>query len=217
MSERKTAGELSRQASSDSTKYDPLEVGHALKEDVEAQLYEAARRHRHIFDEKEYCVGFVIAGDPLIKNLMRRKFFATLFLPKPRPNQSIFLYDKERDEITKRLWVLPDAEMMAVLSENSLVSHQYRTMKMWSDAFFKGWVYEKETDRWINTRPHHFFDVIRRESNIKMLSESEYLEANREKLIQSLGDDTPPPDADAFDFSKVNPPKVTNSKDIVFN
>jgi hypothetical protein len=66
-----TAGALAYKASYDPTSYDSLEVGHALTEDIAKELAICAQRHRTIFDEDEYCVGYVIAGDPLIKNLMR--------------------------------------------------------------------------------------------------------------------------------------------------
>lgn len=136
MARRKTAGELSLKASSDTTKYDYLEVGHALTDDIGKELMLCAQRHNKIFDEQEFCVGYVIASDPLIKNVMRRKFFAMLYLPSPRPNQAVFLYNKTKDQFTKRLWVLPAADVMSLLSEKTIVNKEFITMKAWSDAFF---------------------------------------------------------------------------------
>lgn len=201
MNKRKTAGELSLKASSDSTRYDSLEVGHALTDDISNELITCARRHREIFDEKEYCVGYVIAGDPLIKNVMRRKFFAMLYLPSPRPNQAVFLYNKVKDEITKRLWVLPNSLTMAELSECKFVAPQWKTMKAWSDAFFAG----------------SFWHFIRDQHGINLLSEHEYLNANREKLIQAGGQEVQSATPEPFDFSKVSVNKIVDTNTAVVN
>ena len=189
-----TAGSLSYKASHDSTSYDSLEVGHALTEDIAKELEICARRHREIFDEDEYCVGYVLAGDPLIKNLMRRKFFAFLYLPSPRPNQTVFLYNKRMDQFTKRLWTLPNAWSMACLSELTFVEHAWKEMKGWCDAFYKG----------------KFWEHIRKQHNISMLSEIEYLNANREKLIKAGCQETQSFSTDPFDFSKITVNKIVN-------
>jgi len=212
MVRRKTAGELSLQASSDKTRYDPLEVGHALTDDIMPQLRECINTHNAIFDENEYCVGFLIATDPLIKGVMRRKFFAMLYLPSPRPNQSVFLYNKAKDRIVKRLWVLPSASVMAKLSDMDIVDQKYATMKAWSDAFFHGWKYEKVTNSAINTTPNHFFNFIRKQHDINMLSEKEYLEANREKLIQAGCKVAETKPSEPFDFSKISIKKIVDTK-----
>ena len=70
-----TAGELSQKVQADTTIYNALEVGHAMADDIGEQLYESARKHATIIDEPEYCVVMIIAKDPLIKNLIRRKFY----------------------------------------------------------------------------------------------------------------------------------------------
>jgi len=189
---RKTAGEQSVKAASDTTKYDALEVGHALTHDIAKQLMICAYRHEAIFDEDEYCVGYVIAGDPLIHNVMRRKFFAFLYLPSPRPNQAVFLYNKRKQQFTKRLWTLPNALTMAELSEMSYVHKNYREMKGWCDAFFK----------------LKFWPYIRKQHGITMLSESEYLNANREELIKASPEQVKPSGPEPFDFSKIAVNKV---------
>ena len=196
MKKRKTAGELSLQASRDTTKYDALEVGHALTDDIKDQLEICIRKHNTIFDENRYCVGFVIAGDPLIKNLMRRKFFAYLYLPSPRPNQSVFLYNKLSDKIEKRLWVLPNAATMACLSELQVVDPKFKTMKAWSDAFFDG----------------KFWEFIRKQHDIDMLSEIEYLRANREELIKAGCKEIDSNFSEPFDFSKISIDKIVDTK-----
>ena len=82
-----TAGELSRKANRDTTKYEALEVGHAMADDIDVHLRESIEKHRNIIDENEFCVVMIIAKDPLIPNLIRRKFYCWPYLPKPRPNQ----------------------------------------------------------------------------------------------------------------------------------
>src|ERR1700704_428102 len=101
---RQTAGELSLKAKSDTTKYDALEIGHALADDIMPQLRQCIENHKTIIDENEFCIVMLISKDTLISNLQRRKFYAWPFLPKPRPNQSVFLYNKGLDRITHRLW-----------------------------------------------------------------------------------------------------------------
>jgi hypothetical protein len=196
-----TAGEKAFKAASDTTKYDALEVGHALTNDIAKELMTCALRHEKIFDEDEYCVGYVIAGDPLIHNLMRRKFFAFLYLPSPRPNQSVFLYNKKLQRFTKRLWTLPNALTMAELSEMSVVDYTYREMKEWSDAFFK----------------LKFWPFIRRQHNINLLSESEYLNAHREELIKASPQQLDTPPAQPFDFSKITVNQVVDPQEIIPN
>jgi len=166
---RISAGELSKKALSDQTKYNALEVGHAMADDIEKHLYEAAQKYRSMIDEKEYCVVMIVAKDPLIKNLVRRKFYCWPYLPKPRPNQAVFLYNKSLGLITKRLWVLPSDMVMAELSEMPFVDLRYRTMQAWSIAFFQG----------------KFWEYIRYEHQIDMLSEHEYFLQHRQELIES--------------------------------
>jgi hypothetical protein len=201
MSRRETAGALAIKAASDSTKYDALEVGHALTEDIAEQLAICAQRHRSIFDEDQYCVGYVLASDPLIKGVMRRKFFAFLYLPSPRPNQAVFLYDKRWDRFVKRLWTLPNYITMAELSEMTTVDPQFKEMKGWCDAFYA----------------FKFWEHIRKQHNIDMLSESEYLNANREKLIKAGCKEIKSPITESFDFGKITANKIVNTDEALLN
>lgn len=195
MAKRKTAGQLSVKAASDTTKYDPLEVGHALTDDILDQLRICAERYDKIFDEEFYCLILIIAGDPLIKNARRHKYAAFLYLPQPRPQQVVFLYNKKTKDI-KRLWSMPDAKVMATISEMKRVAPQWLQTKGWCDAFFDG----------------VFFEYIRKEHDITMLSESEYLNANREELIKAGCKERHPTLPDAFDFSKIAVNKIVDTK-----
>lgn len=199
---RITAGELSKKALSDKTKYDSLEVGHAMADDIQVHLRECIEKHRNIINEDEFCVVMVIAKDPLIKNLIRRKFYCWPYLPSPRPNQAVFLYNKPQDKITKRLWVLPSDMVMAELAGSQIVVHKrYATMQAWSVAFFKG----------------TFWEYIRHEHKIDMPSEKEYLDAHRDELIKAgckIPDST---FSEPFDFSKVAIEKVVDTQTALVN
>lgn len=200
MKKRKTAGELSKKALSDTTKYDSREVGHAMADDIEKQLYESVQKHKNIIMEDEFCVVMVIAKDPLIKNLIRRKFYCWPYLPKPRPNQAVFLYDKRKDKITKRLWVLPSDMVMAELAGTDIIVHKkYQTMQAWSVAFFKG----------------TFWEYIRHEHNINMPSEHEYFLQHREELIKAGCKIPDASSSEPFDFSKIHIEKIVDTQTAV--
>lgn len=185
---RKTAGELSQKALSDNTKYLAREVGEAMCHDVDAQLRECIEKNRDLIDEDEFCLVRVIATDPLIKPLKRIKYYAWPYLPSPRPNQCVFLYNKPLDRIMKRLWVLPNAMLMAKLASTmELVDKEYQTMQAWTVAFYKG----------------TFWDYVRHDQEIDMLSETEYLAAHREELIQAGCQVPASRITEPFDFSKI--------------
>jgi hypothetical protein len=214
---RKTAGELSLKALADNTKYDPLEVGHALTEDIYEQLCICAERHEKVFGEDEFFLVIIVAGDPLIKNVRRHKYCALLFLPQPRPQQTIFLYNRHTQKF-RRLWSLPDAKTMAVVDTMDYVAPQWENTKRWVRYFYAG----------------NFFNDIRHETGITHLSEKEFIEdtyaeeivrqarlkdlderdslnANREKSIEPVFKDSAPGLSNPFDFSKIMTNQVINS------
>lgn len=188
MTRRKIASELSKQALSDNTKYDAKEVAYAWTDDIYGQLLESIGLYRDKIDQDEFCVVMVIAGDPLLVNLRRRKFYCWPYLPSPRPNQAVFLYNKRLDRITKRLWVLPNEKAMAIFAtQNLVVKKEHVTMKKWSISFFRG----------------TFWRDIRKQHDIKMLSQEEFDQLNREELIKAGLQDREPRPAEPFDFSKI--------------
>ncbi len=203
---RISAGELSRKALSDTTNYKAIDIGHAMADDIDKHLEECIETHLKYVDEEgknpfqmldQFCVVMVIAKDNLIKNLIRRKFYCSPFLPSPRPNQAVFLYSASQGRITRRLWVLPSDMVMAELAELAIVDKQYKTMQAWSVAFFEG----------------KFWEYIRYESGTTMLSQQEYMSKHREELIQSGcklfdADYTQP-----FDFDKINIEKVIDTQE----
>lgn len=196
-----TAGEMCLKAHRDTTKIDPLEIGYVLTETVAKELAECVRKYDPIYNEDEYCVVRVLAGDPLLCNLKRIKYYGYLYLPSPRPNQTVFLWSKRWQRFTKRLWTLPNAWTMAKLSESLVAPEGYKEMKEWSDAFFG----------------RRFWSFIRKQHKITMLSEIEYLKTHREELIKSGCKDGKPDTAEPFDFSKVAVNKIIDPGKSFFN
>jgi len=196
-----TAGQIQNKLNKDTTKYDALELGHWMAEDIEEQLYQAAHTYENMIGENEYCVVMLLAKDPLLKNVIRRKFYCWPYLPSPRPNQAVFLYDKRKQRITKRLWILPSDMVMAELSSLAVVDKRYKTMQAWSIAFFQG----------------KFWEYIRYEHNIDMLSELEYMSKHREELIKAGCKIPASHDPEPFDFSKIGIKKVVDAEIPVSN
>ncbi len=202
MTERLTAGELARKASQDTTKYLAREVGEAICDKTYDNLVDCLRYYNQIYDEDEYCLVMQKATDPLIKGVIRRKFYGWLYLPSPRPDQAVFLYNKRSDTITKRLWVLPNPILMAKLAtSNVIVPKEYETMQAWTVAFYKG----------------VFWEYIRHEHNIDMLSESEYISAHREELIKAGCKIPDSSFSEPFDFDKVSIEKIVDTQAAVIN
>ncbi len=93
---------------------------------------------------------------------MRVKYFALPWLPKPRPDQSCFLYDSGK--IT-HLWSLPNSKTMGELSSLDIVHERYKRVKKWCDSFFD----------------LTFWEDIREEHGFKGLSEEEMVARQPEK------------------------------------
>lgn len=191
----KTVGEASLKASADRSRYDPLELGYAMTEDVGLQVAQCAKRHEPIIDEVEYFIVLQRASDCMIKQVVRHKYYAYPFMPSPRPEQAVWLYNKKNEKI-RFLWSLPSPKVMAVISEMPRVDARWQRTKAWCDAFYK----------------KKFWEFIREQHKIKHLSEIEFLEANREKLVKMCSEDSAPLTSDTFDFSKVSINNVVDTQ-----
>ena len=200
MAKRKTAGELSLKASSDNTVYDPLEVGYAVCDDVINQLHICGLRHASLFDEDQYFLMLIIAGDPLIHGVKRHKYAAFIHMPSPRPEQSVYLYTKSTQKI-KRLWSLPNAKIMAIISETPYVDKKWQMTKKWCDSFFN----------------KTFWEDIRHQYGITHLSEHEYLNAHREELIKAGCKESETLIPQPFDFSKITIDQIIDTKTAIAN
>lgn len=198
---RETAGSLSNKAKKDYHDYNLLELGHAVTDDVIDEMRKCREIHNKIFEEDEYCLVRQPADDCLINNAKRYKYYGWLYLPKPRPDQMVWLYNKPLDQFVKCLWILPSAARMAqLITTKCIVPKEYKRMQAWSLAFDKG----------------TFWEYIRYEHNITMPSEHEYFLANREKLIQAGCKIPTPDDTDPFDFSKIQVNKVEDTTNTIF-
>ena len=194
--EHVTAGQLQKKAKADSTDYNLLELGHGVVDEIHEELRKCRENYNKIFDEDEYCIVRQGALDPLLCTVKRYKYYGWLYLPKPRPDQTVFLYNKATDTFTKRLWSLPSAARMAQLaSTTTIVPKEYKEMQAWSVAFFKG----------------TFWEFIRYQHGIKNFSESEYLDAHRNELLKASGQLPPADVSEAFDFSKIEVKNVMDS------
>jgi hypothetical protein len=92
--------------------------------------------------------------------------------------------------------------VMAELAGTRIVVHnRYATMQAWSVAFFKG----------------TFWEYIRHEHAINMLSEHEYFLAHQDELIKA-GCKLPDPNfSETFDFTKICIEKVVDTQITVSN
>ena len=192
---RQTAGQLSLKAREDTTKYDLLEVGHALTDDIIEQLQICAERHDKIIGEDEYFLVMIVAGDPLILGIRRHKYCALMFLPQPRPQQVVFLYNRHTQQI-RRLWSMPDAKVMAVIGTMTRVDKRWQQTKGWVDAFYAG----------------KFFEYIRQETGIKHLSEREFLDLHSKEIVEFAPQQLDSVIPDAFDFSKISIDHIVNTQ-----
>lgn len=200
--DRITAGELSKKALSDLTDYNLLELGHAIVDQIHEELCECREIYNKMIDEDEYCIVRQSATDCLITGVKRFKYFGWPYLPSPRPDQNVFLYNKPLDTFKKRLWSLPSAARMAQLaSTTTLVPKEYQEMQAWSVAFFKG----------------TFWEFIRYQHDIDMLSEHEYFLKHRNELIQAGCKIPDSSCSDPFDFSKIAIEKIIDTQATVTN
>lgn len=196
-----TAGQLANKALKDNTRYQAYEVGEAIVSDDGKQFEKIINTYRDMIGEDEFCAVKLIAEDPLLKNLKRQKFYCWPYLPSPRPNQAVFLYNKKTDKM-KRLWVLPNALTMAELASVTYRVHpSWETMQAWSVAFFKG----------------NFWQFIRWQHGIDMLSQEEFIALHRDELIKAGSQLFNPDRAEPFDFSKIGPDKVIDADDSSIN
>jgi len=194
MSEGATAGQLAAQAARDETSYCGYEVADEMCKDIERQVQICIQRHLDYFEEiQQFCVVMLYASDCVLTNLKRRKFYGFPFLPKPRPSQTVWLYDKPSDTY-RMLWCLPSADTLATLTMTTYVAEPYRRMQQWSKWFYKPGFYQK----------------IREQHGIKMVSEEEHLEAIRKKGTKSAGEDMSPLVSNPFDAARVNPEQAVD-------
>lgn len=213
------ASELSKKALLDEHPYDPLEVAHASLDEATLNLYKCAELHDQnkwfqYFDEFCVCIFFT-EGEGLLKNLRRQKFCAFPYLPDPRPQQAVFLFNRVKQTFT-RLWCLPNAAVMAICSEMTNVASSWKTTKKWSDAWFEG-----------KTKHYNiFFNLIKRESKTKLSHRFDWRDKVRPQILSELdraeflnlfADEIEGSSSDPFDFSKVAVHEVIDNNKVGLN
>lgn len=195
---KETLGDKYNKVLADSTRYDPVDMAFAMVEKIPLELITCAERHKKIFDEDEYFIGFVISDDPMLKGIRRQKFHALMFMPTPVPEQAIWLYNKITDEY-KFMWCLPDPYAMANYSTLTYVDEEKRRIKTWCDAYFNG----------------NFWETIRSMHGIEHLSEHEYRLKHRNIIPNFKLNEGNPCLTETFDFSKVSFGDVYHTGEIV--
>ena len=195
---KETLGDKYNKVKLDNTKYDPLDMALGMLEKVPQELQICADRHKNIFGEEEYFVGYVISDDPFLKGIRRKKYHAMLFMPTPVPEQVFWLYNKVLDKFTF-MWCLPKPWAMANYSTLTYVEKKKVRMKAWCDAYFNG----------------TFWETIRSMHKIDHLSQEEYRLKHRDKITDFVANDRNACLTQPFDFSKVAFGDVYDSHKVV--
>lgn len=193
---RETAGALASRALKNDHEH-PQDLGNEWSKDIIDEVWKCIDAHKNVIVDKEFFVVMVYADDSLIKNCIRRKFYAWPWMPKPRQRQTVWLYRRDSDTL-QGLWCLPNAIIMARMATENDVAKKYNRTKNWCLSYFRG-TFPKD---------------IRKEYNINFLTESEYNSRFSPDPLQSSDYDPLTLGANAFDFEKALTPQlnqVTNS------
>ena len=192
-----TAGSLANKAARDTTVHCAYELGEEWCKDLDEQVNDTIKRHAEVFSElDQYCIVMQYASDVLISNCKRRKFFAFPFLPKTRPSQTVWLFDKPSDKYI-RLWSLPPADTLATLSIINGVASEYQRMQLWCKWFYRPDFHDKIREQYAQQNPG--------QPAIKLMTEREHLKIVAEKRPESRGEDMSPIISNPFDAARVNP------------
>lgn len=193
-----TAGVLANRALANDDE-DAWDMARTWTKDILSEVWKCVDHAKKNCPDPEFCVVMLYARDCVIKNAIRRKFYAWPWMPQPRPSQSVWLYRKSSDDI-QGLWCLPEAYSMARLSEDISIPKEYHNMSAWCRSFFSG----------------TFSQDIRKQAGIDLLTEEEYTRKFHPELLKTgktSVNDSLFSGADPFDFSKpfVKQSEVVNS------
>lgn len=195
---RKKAGQLNAELRKETCPYEAGEVVQEMTKDIPEQLYQCARNHREVIDEPEYCVIMLLRKEPHLENIIRHLYFAWPYMPKPRPDQSVFIYNKAKDSLDL-LWTLPPAHALAMLSEMQVVDQGYFNMKKWCDLY---WDELKGKRVWA--------EEIRKWTGCKLETEDEFLKAHSEELAKLSLNFPDSGGSDSLNFTVVDGQKVSD-------
>lgn len=202
--QNKTAGVIQNEiVAKDHGSYSAYDLGYAICDGYGEELERCVSNHqmllskndelKRIFPNNEYCVIVQYATDPLLVTLVRRKYVPWPDLPDPRPQQDVWCYNQATGNI-KLLWSLPSAWSMAQLSESCSLSKEDQNRAMWS--------------RWWYRFDGKFWENIRKQHGISLMSEHEIMSINREKGTKPFNEDAPGLDPDTFYLPEVRIKKL---------
>lgn len=183
-----------REVGRDTSAYCAFDLADELVKDVDKQVWECFKRHEYTFDTEFFCVVMLYASDCAVKAMVRRKFYAWPFLPQPRCSQTVW-YCKRGVGPIKMLWALPASDTLATLATLVTVHKDYRNMQRWAR-----WIYEPG-----------FYERIRKEAHIPMLSEEEHLDIVRKKDPKPVTEDLGPTPTNPIDSIKFAAQEVADS------
>lgn len=164
---KKTTAQINNENLKDTTNYDAMEIAEQGVNTLEKQLQIAIDRGRQQFSENVFSVIMLFKQDPRQTTVLKRVFTASPFMPKPRPDQAVWVYNRITDKLTF-MWSLPNAHITSCLSVMLAPPKYWQRTATWCRAFFEG----------------RLVDLIRKETGITLETEREFLRSHREELAK---------------------------------
>lgn len=168
---RKTTAQIYNELMKDRTKYSSLEVAEAQLLTVPKQLEEVIQRAKKELAEDTFAIVMVLKKDFRMAYCVKRMFFYSAFLPKPMPDQAVWVYTHSTGKL-QFMWSLPEPEECVYLSWMVQIDPKFKRTAEWCRGYFN----------------KTLLDQRRKETGVTLETEKEYLELNREKLTNALSD-----------------------------
>lgn len=168
---RKTTAQTYNELMKDSTKYKSMEVAEQQLLSLPKQLEELIERAEQELDEDVFALVMILKKDFRMAYVVKRIFFYSAFLPKPMPDQAVWVYTKSTGKL-EFMWSLPEPECCVYMSHMIQIDPKWKRTSDWCRGYF---------DKTL-------IDQRRKETGVKLETESEFLELNRNKLTNALND-----------------------------
>jgi hypothetical protein len=195
---QKTTAQIYNELQDDPTKYNSMEIAEAASESIEAQVRKSIQKGLKKFSDDLFSIVMMSKKDRNLPFMVKRLFTETPFLPKPAPDQAVWVYNRKTDKLTF-MWSLPNPHLCALLSVSNNVDKKWENTALWCRLFFEG-------------KLHHY---IRAKNNIKIETEKEFKYLHREELLKMFNDHRESLITDALNQSEVGVDGIPDSKDIV--
>lgn len=166
---KKTTAQISNELMKDRTKYKSMEVAEQQLLSLPKQLEELIERAEKELEEDTFALVMILKKDFRMPYVVKRIFFYSAFLPKPMPDQAVWVYNRKTQKLTF-MWSLPEPEGCAYLSYMVQVDPKWKRTADWCKGYFN----------------KTLIDQRRKETGVKLETESEFLELNRNKLTNAL-------------------------------